>query len=1329
LDEIRVSNIARSSDWIATEYNNQSSPATFYSMGSVGQSPALITSVNSTTFAVGSAGSFAVTATGLPVPIVSESGNLPSGISFNAATGILSGTPATGSVGSYPITFTAHNGVGADASQSFTLTVNQPSAITSSNGTVFTVATVGSFSITATGFPAPTVSESGTLPPGVTFSSVTGMLSGTPANGAAGAYPIALTAHNGVGPDASQNFTLTVQPPPLTGYSHSSAITIDHTKVPNTDQSNFPVLVSGTYSYLATTNNGGGVTNQNGYDIAFASDAAGNNPLFFEQETYNSGSGTIKYWVRLPTVSHTTDTVFYIFYGNSGVSTDQSSKSAVWDSNYIGVWHMEDNAASAVVKDSTSNGNNGTASAQTSSKTTTGEIDKALSFNGINDGISTGITGSAAFTWEGWVNSASMSNYSSIITIDGPSFMLMDIYGGAASFWTADGVYGSSLGIAGLNNGTWYHLVFSRSGDYGSYKAYLNGSFTGQAAGGIWSSAQAMSIGWRADVGQYFDGLLDEIRVSNIARSSDWIATEYNNQSSPATFYSMGSVGQSQSPSAVTNLTAITSGTQISLSWAASTETGGTISEYQVERCQGVSCTTFVQIATPSATGFSDTGLATGTYSYRVRAEDVAGNLSSYSTVVTAVIPDTQAPTAPTGLTATASGEHINLAWTASTDNVAVTGYLVERCQGSGCTTFAQVTSITTITYNDSLGLLSSTTYSYRVRATDAAGNLSLYSNVASATTAAVTPIAVSPQATALTFTRTQQFTTTITGVTWSVDGIAGGTTASGTITTAGDYTPPSSIGTHTIEATSSDQTQVGYATVYVTNYPGTFTHHNDNLRTGQNLSETVLTTANVNATKFGKLATYQLDGVAYASPLYVANVNIPGQGFHNVVYVATEHDSVYAFDADALSTNPIWKVSFINASAGITTVPAADTLETGDIYPEVGITSTPVIDPTSGTIYVVANTKEPSGYVQRLHVLDITTGAEKFGGPAVIQASVTGTGDGAQAGLVSFDALRENQRPALLLNNGVVYIAAASHGDNDPYHGWVLGYNATTLQQVMVYNTTPNGGRGGVWQSGGGVAADSDGNLYVVTGNGDFDANTGGNDYGESYVKLSPSGIVLDYFTPHDPFTMNEYDLDLGSAGLILLPDQPGTTPRLVGNAGKGGTIYLVNRSNMGKYNSQNDNQIVQSLANIFPNPTNSTYGGNFICPVYFNGFVYFSPVTDKVKAFQISNGLLSTAPTSVSSTTISGTGAALAISANGSTNGILWAVERVSSYTDDLSATGVLHAYDASNLATQLYNSNQAGSRDTLDYAAKYNVPLVANGKVFVANVSELVIYGLLP
>ncbi len=595
--------------------------------------------------------------------------------------------------------------------------------------------------------------------------------------------------------------------------------------------------------------------------------------------------------------------------------------------------------------------------------------------------------------------------------------------------------------------------------------------------------------------------------------------------------------------------------------------------------------------------------------------------------------------------------------------------------------------------------------------------------------------LSVSPRVSTLTFTRTQQFNALNNNgiVSWLVDGVAGGSAASGTISTAGLYSPPGSTGSHTV--TALDQSQSVNATVYVTNYPGTFTRDVDNLRTGLNSNETVLTPANVNAAQFGKLFSYALDGVADASPLYVANLSIPGQGFHNVVYVATEHDSVYAFDADGLSSNPLWKVSFINPASGITTVPPSDTGECCDISPEIGITGSPVIDRSTGTLYVVAKTKEVSGgstnYVHRFHALDITTGAEKFGGPVVIQASVPGSGDGASGGQVPFISLRENQRAALLLSNGVVYFAFAAHGDKPPYHGWVLGYNAATLRQVMVYNSTPNGSGGGIWQSGDGLATDSTGNIYFVTGNGDFNANSGGSSYGDSFVKLSPSGAVLDSFTPHDQANMQANDLDLGSGGTLLLPDQSGPHPHLAISAGKNGTIYLVDRDNMGRYNASNDNQIVQSLVNVFPNGTFIT--GNFKAPLYFNGSVYFSADVDNIKSFKVINGLLSTSPTSQTSLIPGYPGATLSMSANGSSGGILWAIQRIDfgpTGGGGPQAPGVLHAYDATNLGNELYNSNQAaGSRDALDFAAKWSAALVANGKVFVATNARLTGFSLLP
>ncbi len=303
------------------------------------------------------------------------------------------------------------------------------------------------------------------------------------------------------------------------------------------------------------------------------------------------------------------------------------------------------------------------------------------------------------------------------------------------------------------------------------------------------------------------------------------------------------------------------------------------------------------------------------------------------------------------------------------------------------------------------------------------------------------------------------------------------------------------------------------------------------------------------------------------------------------------------------------------------------------------------------------------------------------------------------------------------------MYIAWASHSDVPPYHGWVMGYNATTLKQTMVYNADPNGSDGGIWMSGDGIASDSTGSLYFITGNGTFDANSGGKDYGDSYEKLSPSGTVVDWFTPSDEATLSSQDLDLDSGGPLIPPDQSGSFPHEIINAGKEGTVYVVNRDNMGHFNSSKD-QVVQELVHIFPNnQPDPTTGGNFSAPVYFNGSVYFAPVAGPVQAFSLASGLLSTSPTSQTTLVYGGRGGTMAISANGSTNGILWALQTARS------GNGVLHAYDPTNLAHELYNSNQAGSRDLLIPWSKFTVPVVANGRVYVAsNTGAITAFGLL-
>jgi hypothetical protein len=496
-----------------------------------------------------------------------------------------------------------------------------------------------------------------------------------------------------------------------------------------------------------------------------------------------------------------------------------------------------------------------------------------------------------------------------------------------------------------------------------------------------------------------------------------------------------------------------------------------------------------------------------------------------------------------------------------------------------------------------------------------------------------------------------------------------------------------------------------------------------------------VLTPANVNQKTFGKLFSYPLDGLSFASPLYVPNLTIPGKGVHNVVFVETEHDSVYAFDANGLSTTPLWHVSFINPSAGINPIPPGVTGECCDIPNEIGITGTPVIDPTTNTMYVVAATAETSGgtttYVNRLHALDLATGQEKFGGPVQVTATVAGSGAGSQNGMIPFDNLTENQRPALLLANGELYIGFANHGFNPPYHGYLFAYNPTTLHQDWVFVTTPNASSGGIWMGGDGIAADASGSLYFSTGNGTYDGPAN-NDFGDSLLKLNPNGTLADYFTPYNYAALDSGDVDLASGGIILLPDQPGSHPHEVIVGGKGGTLYVVNRDTgqMGEVGKSNDSQIIQSLISVFP--TGGSFNtGNYSAPVYFNGAVTYAPVNGPLMQFTLTNGLLSTTPTSKSSETYNGTtstfsarGGEMAVSANGTTNGILWAMQ---SQGDSL--PGILHAYAANNLANELWNSSQAGTRDQLDPWLKFTIPLVASGRVYVASAGRLTAFGLLP
>jgi uncharacterized protein (TIGR03437 family) len=477
-------------------------------------------------------------------------------------------------------------------------------------------------------------------------------------------------------------------------------------------------------------------------------------------------------------------------------------------------------------------------------------------------------------------------------------------------------------------------------------------------------------------------------------------------------------------------------------------------------------------------------------------------------------------------------------------------------------------------------------------------------------------------------------------------------------------------------------------------------TYQYDNNRAGANTHETILTPQNVSSAGFGKIFTQPVDGQLYGQPLLVPQLSIPGKGTHNVVYVATEHDSVYAFDADA-KMDPLWQVTFLGSSA--TTVPSSDT-GCGQIAPEIGITSTPVIDPQSRTLYLVAMTKESGQYVHRLHALDLATGTEKGASPAIVQATYPGTGEGGTT--LTFNPKNYKQRPGLLLLNGIVYTSWSSHCDIGAYHGWLIGYDAQTLKQVSIYNNTPNGNEGSFWAGGAAPAADSAGNIYLVSGNGAFDDSGKGSDLGESFIKLSTSGgvAVADWFTPFNYASLNSKDLDTGSAGVAFLGDEAGSMahPHLMAGAGKEGRIYLLDRDSLGKLQTGADSQIVQSIPGVI--------GGLFGNPAYFAQKLYFCGSGDALKIFPVSNAQMATGPASQSASKFAFPGCVPSISANGTANGIVWVLE----------ASGNLHAYDASNAATELFKSNVGAY-------VKFSVPTVANGKVYAGSETALNVFGL--
>ena len=506
-------------------------------------------------------------------------------------------------------------------------------------------------------------------------------------------------------------------------------------------------------------------------------------------------------------------------------------------------------------------------------------------------------------------------------------------------------------------------------------------------------------------------------------------------------------------------------------------------------------------------------------------------------------------------------------------------------------------------------------------------------------------------------------------------------------------------------------------------------TYHNDNARTGQSLHETVLTTANVDPETFGKIGIMPVPSNVDAEPLYVSDLAINGAA-HNVVFVASESDVIYAFDADTLA--PLWQTSVASGES-----PSDEVNNCFQVQPSMGVTATPVIDLNAGphgAIFVVAMTKDSADdYHQRLHALDLATGAEEPGSPALITAS---------SGQSKFDPMQYKERAGLLLMNGYIYLAWASHCDIDPYQGWLMAYRESDLQQTSVLNVTPTGTRGAIWMANTAMSADSSGNIYALVGNGTFgdgSANPPMNssgfpadpNFGNAFLKLSTANnslFVQDYFAMFNVNAESDKDLDLGSGGAIVLPemaDSQGETHRLAVGAGKDGYIYVVDRDAMGKYNPSNDQAIYQKLNDPQGDASGppALTGQVLSMPAYFNGTVYFHAEQDTIKAFPVSNGMLSTQPSSQSAFTIDFPGCTPSVSANGASNGIVWCVN-----VGPQKAT--LYAFDATDLSQELYDSGQAGKRDEFadNSSNKFVTPMIANGKVYVGTARGVVVFGLL-
>jgi hypothetical protein len=791
--------------------------------------------------------------------------------------------------------------------------------------------------------------------------------------------------------------------------------------------------------------------------------------------------------------------------------------------------------------------------------------------------------------------------------------------------------------------------------------------------------------------------------------------------------YTLSCTGAGGTASASASVTVVTSPT-VTLSASPTSIAAGGSSILAWNSANVSSCTASAGWSGAQASsGTANISPINATTTYTLTCSGPGGNASASTTVTVVPVPTVTLTANPSAIS---SGGSSALTW-ASTN--------ASSCVASGGTGWSGSKAVAGGTA--SVGPLNSTT-SYTLTCTGTGGQAAATATV----TVGAASVTVTPRVAALTLSQTQQFTATAPGggaVTWSVDGAGGGNATVGTINSNGLYVPPQAAGTHSITATSVANTSLsGTVIAAITDLAGVYSYHNDLARTGQNLQEYALTRALVSGGNFGKRWSCALDGDVYAQPLYVANLAIAG-GTHNVVYVATNHDSVYAFDGDSGSCTPLWKTSFL--TGGATTIPAS-TYSCSDSLDEYGIVGTPVIDPVSRTLYAVAMTKEGSSYVQRLHALDIATGAEQANSPQVLSPSYPWTG-----GTRTFDPKMQLQRAGLVYSGGGVFVAWSSHCDDPTYYGWMARYDGTTLAQTAAFNVAPNGAQGGIWMSGAAPAVDNNGSIYLSTGNGSFSNTAGGlpatppaNDFSMSFLNFDPTTLTLnDFYTPSQEAAWSTQDLDISAPGVMVLPDNTGPTNHrnLLYGGDKQGHIWLLDRLQLGDYSANNDN-VVQMLDVVNLAATGKQV--LYLPPALFSGSVYASPVSRPVQAMALSGGQFSfTLNTSSNTNEVVAQsmtadrcdfpGCGISISAAGNNQAIAWILDNGKFGHANISTSmplgpAVLRAYDATNLAARLFASS-ASANDTSGIALKFTLPMIANGRVYVGGTKQLTVYGIAP